>query len=132
MKMLRIVSKRDGFRRCGVAHSGQATDYPMDRFSKKDRERLEAEDMLVVHEVEVEGGETKTAGRGGGNSGNDPVVVDGAAAAKAEAEKAKADADAAKAEAEKAKADADAAKAEAEKAKADAGPKAKDGAGTNK
>lgn len=53
MKMLRIVAKKDGFRRCGVAHTGTQT-YPLDRFTAAQRKVLEAEPNLVVDEVYVE------------------------------------------------------------------------------
>ncbi|MDW7643447.1 MAG: HI1506-related protein [Desulfuromonadales bacterium] len=50
--MIRITSKYPGFRRCGIAHSKEPTDYPADRFSKKELAALKAEPMLVVEEVE--------------------------------------------------------------------------------
>ena len=49
--MIRIRSKKDGFRRCGVAHPEDATDYPNDKFSKKELARLKAEPMLFVEEL---------------------------------------------------------------------------------
>ncbi len=49
--MIRITSKKAGFRRCGVAHPGETTEYPNDRFSKKEIAILEAEPMLVVEHV---------------------------------------------------------------------------------
>lgn len=49
--MIRIISKKDGFRRCGIAHSSKPTDYPDDQFSKKELKRLKAEPMLVVQEL---------------------------------------------------------------------------------
>ncbi len=45
---IRITSKKDGFRRCGVAHSSTPTEYPDGRFSKEEIETLLAEPMLVV------------------------------------------------------------------------------------
>ena len=50
--MIRITSKRDGFRRCGIAHPKGATEYPDDRFSQEQLETLKAEPMLVVEEIE--------------------------------------------------------------------------------
>lgn len=50
--MIRITSKQDGFRRCGIAHSATATEYPDDQISKKDLATLKAEPMLVVEEIE--------------------------------------------------------------------------------
>lgn len=49
--MIRIISKKDGFRRCGVAHPEKPTDYPDDRFTKKELERLKNESMLIVVEL---------------------------------------------------------------------------------
>jgi hypothetical protein len=49
--MIRITSKSEGFRRCGVVHPSTATEYPDERFSKKELEVLKAEPMLVVEEV---------------------------------------------------------------------------------
>jgi len=46
--MIRITAKKDGFRRCGIAHSISATDYPDNRFSKKELEILGSEPMLVI------------------------------------------------------------------------------------
>ncbi len=48
--MIRITAKKDGFRRCGIAHGKEPTDYPDNRFSKGDLEILQAEPMLVVEE----------------------------------------------------------------------------------
>mgnify|MGYP006303624231 CR=1 FL=1 len=50
--MIRITSKRNGFRRCGVAHPATPTDYTDDRFTPKELERLRAEPMLVVEELD--------------------------------------------------------------------------------
>lgn len=57
--VLRITAKQHGFRRCGVAHPSTPTDYDLRRFSKEQRETLEAESMLVVQEVEFDAGEKK-------------------------------------------------------------------------
>ncbi|MCG8436150.1 MAG: HI1506-related protein [Gammaproteobacteria bacterium] len=46
-EILRITAKRDGYRRCGVAHHG-TRDHDADRFSPEETERLEADPMLVV------------------------------------------------------------------------------------
>jgi len=52
-----IASRRDGFRRCGVAHPEAETTYdPQDKdfpFSENDLEILMAEPMLVVTVREV-------------------------------------------------------------------------------
>lgn len=46
--MIRIKSKKAGFRRCGVAHADRWTEYPDDRFSAEQIAVLKAEPMLVV------------------------------------------------------------------------------------
>ena len=59
--MIRILSRVDGFRRCGVAHSKAATEYADDRFSKAELKELQAEPMLTVEIVEDKGGKTTPA-----------------------------------------------------------------------
>jgi len=54
--MIRIRSKKPGFRRCGIAHPAVWTEYPEDRFSDIDLERLLSEPML---QVEVTAQETE-------------------------------------------------------------------------
>jgi hypothetical protein len=49
--MIRIISKKEGFRRCGIAFSGTPVDYPNDTFTAQQIAALEAEPMLVVMEV---------------------------------------------------------------------------------
>jgi hypothetical protein len=49
--MIRIKSKKNNFRRCGVAHPAEWTEYPNDRFSGADLVVLKAEPMLVVEIV---------------------------------------------------------------------------------
>ncbi|MFH2011684.1 MAG: HI1506-related protein [Pseudomonadota bacterium] len=49
--MIRIVSKKEGFRRCGIAHRAKPTEYPNDRFSKKELAKLKADPMLIVDEI---------------------------------------------------------------------------------
>ena len=50
--MIRITTKRDGFRRAGVAHFG-SRDYPEGTFTPEQLDALYAEPMLVVDEVDV-------------------------------------------------------------------------------
>ena len=52
--MIRIKSKTPGFRRCGIAHPAEWTEYPDERFTKKELARLEGEPMLVVKVVKDE------------------------------------------------------------------------------
>lgn len=73
MKKLRIVSKKDGFRRCGVKHSTDPKDYALDRFSAEQLAALKAEPLLYVHEVEVDdapaaGEDAKAGGKGKKNT----------------------------------------------------------------
>ncbi|MFW5490427.1 MAG: HI1506-related protein [Desulfovibrio sp.] len=56
---IRITSKRDGFRRCGVAHTEKPTDYPDDRFTAGELAVLKAEPMLVVVDVEDDKADAK-------------------------------------------------------------------------
>lgn len=46
--MIEIISKRDGFRRCGVAHPKVSTSYPDGFFTARQIDELVAEPMLVV------------------------------------------------------------------------------------
>lgn len=46
--MIQIVSKKDGFRRAGVAHPGTPTNYPDDHFDEAQLKALKDEPMLVV------------------------------------------------------------------------------------
>ena len=48
--MIIITSKKDGFRRAGVAHSARTTEYPDGFFSDEQLELLRAEPMLYVLE----------------------------------------------------------------------------------
>jgi hypothetical protein len=49
--MIRIRSKKDGFRRCGTAHSSVPRDYPNEKFTKDQLAVLKAEPMLFVEEI---------------------------------------------------------------------------------
>ena len=49
---IRITSTIAGFRRAGVAHPAEPTDYPDDHFSAKQLQQLEAEPRLVVEQIE--------------------------------------------------------------------------------
>lgn len=43
-----ITSKRDGFRRCGIAHPGKPTYYPDDFFTDEQLEALAKEPQLIL------------------------------------------------------------------------------------
>jgi hypothetical protein len=49
--MIRIIARNDGFRRCGVAHSVNPTDWLDERFSADELEILLNEPMLMVEAV---------------------------------------------------------------------------------
>jgi len=57
--MIRIRSNREGFRRCGIAHSAALEYYLDDHFSKAELEILKAEPMLSVEVVDA--GEVATS-----------------------------------------------------------------------
>ncbi|CRY69782.1 HI1506-related protein [Yersinia pekkanenii] len=48
---IQITAKRDGFRRCGMAHSDKTQTYPDDYFTPSVLAELKAELMLVVTHV---------------------------------------------------------------------------------
>jgi hypothetical protein len=50
---IKIKSKQNNFRRCGMAHPDQWQEYPDDRFSKQEIATLKAEPMLIVEEVKT-------------------------------------------------------------------------------
>jgi len=60
--LIRIVSKRDGFRRCGIPHPSKPTTYPGDRFSDEELKILKAEPMLVVTKISKQDAEAQTEG----------------------------------------------------------------------
>mgnify|MGYP007111628748 CR=1 FL=1 len=49
-----ITAKRDGFRRCGMAHSDKAVEHSDDTFTKEQLAILKAEPMLVVQVTEAD------------------------------------------------------------------------------
>jgi hypothetical protein len=49
--MKEITSKKEGFRRAGVAHSAQPTVYPDDAFTEEEWAALEAEAFLTLQDV---------------------------------------------------------------------------------
>lgn len=59
-----ITAKRDGFRRCGIAHSTHGTAYPDDFFTAVQLAQLKREPQLVV----VEGAELDQEQAGGNES----------------------------------------------------------------
>jgi len=63
-KKLRIISKTDGFRRCGIAHPAEATHYDLDRFSEAEIKALKDEPNLIIDEVDVKDVKEKPADKG--------------------------------------------------------------------
>jgi hypothetical protein len=61
--MIVITAKKDGFRRCGVAHSKNPVEYPDGHWSKKQLEILHAEPMLVVSETDEKPGTDQTGAK---------------------------------------------------------------------
>lgn len=61
--MIRITSKKEGFRRCGIAHSTKPKLYPNDKFNKTELETLINEPMLIVEE-DVPASEKKKKDKG--------------------------------------------------------------------
>lgn len=49
-----ITAKKDKFRRCGVAHSKEATTWPDGKWLPREIKALKAEPMLVIQEVAAE------------------------------------------------------------------------------
>lgn len=52
--MIRIKSKKPGFRRCGIAHAAGPVEYPDGRFTAAELAMLKAEPMLDVEVVQAE------------------------------------------------------------------------------
>ncbi len=51
---LKIIARREGFRRCGVAHPTGPTVYPDGTFTPEQIKILKAEPMLIVEEIPTE------------------------------------------------------------------------------
>ena len=49
--MVRIKAIQDGFRRAGISHTKEATEYPDSAFTAKELKALQAEPMLLVEVV---------------------------------------------------------------------------------
>ncbi|MEW5897736.1 MAG: HI1506-related protein [Bacillota bacterium] len=52
--MVRITSKVDGYRRCGVLHPARPTDYPDGQFTGEQLAILKADPLLAVEEIPEE------------------------------------------------------------------------------
>lgn len=63
---IRVISKVEGFRRCGIAHSEEPRFHPIKSFTREQLLALKGERMLVVDEMdppaEAEGTDPKKKG----------------------------------------------------------------------
>jgi len=57
--MIRIRSKKEGFRRCGIAHGEKQKEYADERFTREQLATLKAEPMLMVEVLPDRPGEKK-------------------------------------------------------------------------
>lgn len=81
MKMLRVTSKKDGFRRAGRAWSG-TTQVAVAELGKGQLDQLQSEPMLVVQEFEAaDPGQAKAPDDGKGAKGSAAGKADGKTAA---------------------------------------------------
>lgn len=62
--MIIIESKKDGFRRCGVAHPAVPVSHPDDRFTAEELAALQAEPMLIVIVAEAAEEKDESAAKG--------------------------------------------------------------------
>lgn len=71
--IVRIKSKRDGYRRCGISHPRLATDHPAERFTESMLAKLQADPVLTVELIdgELPGSAPESAGPGGGSEPGD-------------------------------------------------------------
>lgn len=51
---IKITAKSEGFRRCGIAHTMAAVEYPDDHFTREQLVELQKEPMLVVEIIKSE------------------------------------------------------------------------------
>ena len=67
--IVRIKSKRDGYRRCGISHPRLATDHPAERFTESMLAKLQADPVLTVELIdgELPGPAPEGTGQGGGS-----------------------------------------------------------------
>lgn len=60
-KVIEITARREGFRRCGVAHSATTKEWPVDAFTPEQLAVLKADPMLIVVERDKASGQNDTA-----------------------------------------------------------------------
>ncbi len=56
-KVIEITARREGFRRCGVAHSATTKAWPVDAFTPEQLAVLKADPMLIVVERDKASGQ---------------------------------------------------------------------------
>jgi hypothetical protein len=60
--MIQITAKREGFRRCGIAHTVATVEYEDNQFTKEQLACMQAEPMLavtVIKEQKTKGGKAE-------------------------------------------------------------------------
>ncbi|EKD5561197.1 hypothetical protein VY394_002467 [Escherichia coli] len=60
-KVIEITARREGFRRCGVAHSATTKAWPADAFTPEQLAVLKADPMLIVVERDEASGQNDAA-----------------------------------------------------------------------
>lgn len=68
MPAIKIISKKDGFRRCGIAHPAASVIHPDGTFTAEQIKVLKTEPMLIVEEVKEP--KPKAGGQGGAGGQN--------------------------------------------------------------
>jgi hypothetical protein len=58
--MIKITSKQNNFRRCGMTHPAEAVEYPDDKFTKEQVAILQAEPLLIVEVITDEAEDIST------------------------------------------------------------------------
>ncbi len=72
--IVRIKSKRDGYRRCGIAHPRLPTDHPAERFTEGMLAKLQADPVLTVELLDGEGAEPAKAKPGARSTSAKPTA----------------------------------------------------------
>ena len=57
--MIRITSKQEGFRRCGISHTKEPVEYPDSTFTAAQVAALQAETQLIVDVIIEQTGKKK-------------------------------------------------------------------------
>ena len=70
-----VQSRKEGFRRCGVAHSAERTEYPDDHWTAEQLAELKAEKQLMVVEVQAATADLATADQATTDDPENPALV---------------------------------------------------------